>query len=144
MNLGERIKKARGKLNQVEFAAKIGISARSLGYYEKDAHVPDAATIKAICTVTGVSSDWLLFGDDLIPDDSDLAEIIKYDEINYKNQIKKLQDENRKLLHEKGELAIQLVEKAIDPERDFVVPVIGLAECSLSGWEQISKKGLHA
>lgn len=57
-----RLKKLRGERTREEFAALVGISARSLVNYESGARVPKADVIKLICTATKVSSDWLLFG----------------------------------------------------------------------------------
>ena len=144
MELNSRIKQARGSLNQADFAKKIGVSPRTLGHYESGTRVPDAKTIENICVQTGVTPNWLILGDDTDQQKSRSPEPVSKRIDLLKSQLESALADNSKLLKEKGELAIQLLEKAIDPERDFVVPVIGLAECSLPGWEQISKKGLHA
>ncbi len=44
-------------------------------------------------------------------------------------------NENEDLLAELNDLRGQLAEKSIDPERDFIVPVINLAESGIKGWK---------
>ncbi len=63
--LGERIKKARKdkKENQDAFSKKIGVSTRSLAYYEKDEKEPVASTLKNIADSTETSVGWLINGE---------------------------------------------------------------------------------
>lgn len=61
-SLGNRIRQLRGSRSQSTYAAQLGISKGALGCYERDANNPDASVLAVICTIEGVSADWLLFG----------------------------------------------------------------------------------
>ena len=56
----ERLKSLRGNMSQAEAAAKIGITAQTLGRYENEQRKPDSETILLICKHYGVSADYLL------------------------------------------------------------------------------------
>ena len=60
--LGKRIRKARGKVSQDDFSARIGISKGSLGFYERDENLPKVDVIIKICSETGVALEWLMTG----------------------------------------------------------------------------------
>ena len=60
--IGNRIKIARGKMAQVDFAEKCGISIRALQNYEQDISTPSGESLTKICTLSGLSADWLLTG----------------------------------------------------------------------------------
>ena len=56
----ERFAKLRGKRTQKEFADYLGIARPTVGFYENGDRIPDAAALKKICSVCGVTSDYLL------------------------------------------------------------------------------------
>ena len=47
-------------LNTTEFAEKIGLSRKNLGFYLNGDRIPDALTLRQICEKCSVSADWLL------------------------------------------------------------------------------------
>ena len=63
-NVGKRVKKLRNErnLSQTKFGKMIGISGQYLGMIEKGANNLSVDLIVKICDVTGVSSDYILFG----------------------------------------------------------------------------------
>ena len=60
--IGKRIAEYRRerKLTQEELANRIGISAQALSQYERGMRYPDIEILKSLCTVLGVSSDYLI------------------------------------------------------------------------------------
>ncbi len=62
MNASERLKIIRGDLTQAEFAAKLGIHKNTLGRYERGESEPDFSVCVNICSIFGVSPNWLLLG----------------------------------------------------------------------------------
>lgn len=63
--LAERLKAARVAWggSQREFAHALGLHENSVALYETGRQQPSAWTIYRVCVVTGVSADWLLFGE---------------------------------------------------------------------------------
>ena len=49
-----------------------------------------------------------------------------------------------RLKSENDELRGQLMEKAMEPERDLLVRVAGLAECGLKGWESLTTTTMYS
>lgn len=147
--IGARIKKARGDVSQRDFARKIGISSNTLGRYERGEIAPGSEAIALLCTKANIDPRWLLFGDQgdrTAPGEPEGAA----DPTDLQSEVSRLSKENRELMvdivtlvKEKNDLLGQLYEKAIDPERDFVMQVVGLAECSISGWYTFSNTTLH-
>ena len=103
-SFSERLRSLRGKTTQVVFGAQLGVSSRSLSRYENGVGAPDATAIAAICTITGVHCEWLLYGtgpkdaNDTVPESSPSS------------------------------LAVPQFFQRQE------VPLIGLASCGLSGW----------
>lgn len=67
MNTSERLKYVREKvpsedINQEEFAKIIGVHRNTVGRYERGETLPDLETCAKICTIFGVSPEWLLLG----------------------------------------------------------------------------------
>lgn len=52
----------RGSDSQDSFAALIGVSKGSLGFYERDKNLPNTDVVTKICSLKGISPSWLLFG----------------------------------------------------------------------------------
>lgn len=61
-SLGDRIRKLRSGVSQVEFAKKYGVSKNTLWSYENGSSEPKASFVMQLATDFGVSADWLLFG----------------------------------------------------------------------------------
>ncbi len=64
MSFGENLKKARkdAGLTQIELARRAGITERSIYNYEYNDRVPRISTVAKLAQILGVSSDWLLGG----------------------------------------------------------------------------------
>lgn len=65
-DLGRRLRAVREKLGdppREDFARLLGISAKTLGNYERGDNVPDAEALSAYREKTRVSINWLLTGD---------------------------------------------------------------------------------
>lgn len=60
--IGDRILRLRSSMPQKVFAKKIGINANTLRAYEKGRASPPAVVAAEICTIFGVSADWLILG----------------------------------------------------------------------------------
>lgn len=63
MELGERLKKARGTLSAPEFCRPLSLHKNTLYGYEKGTSVPDATFLADVCRHYGISPAWLLLGD---------------------------------------------------------------------------------
>lgn len=63
----ERVRKLRrdrfGKRGKSEFARRLGLSVSTYNYYEQD-RLPPVDVLAGMCEVTGVSLNWLIFGDE--------------------------------------------------------------------------------
>ena len=66
MTLGERIALARKQagLSQEQLGERLGVSRQAVSKWESDQNNPDVAYIAELCRLFGVSSDWLLLGDE--------------------------------------------------------------------------------
>lgn len=61
----DRFRKAReaANLDQAEMAAAIGVSKRSIGNYEAGRTQPGRPVLLSMALATGVSLEWLMYGD---------------------------------------------------------------------------------
>lgn len=66
MTLAERIAQARKQagLSQEQLGEKLGVSRQAVSKWESAQTNPDVAYLAQMCRVLGVSSDWLLFGEE--------------------------------------------------------------------------------
>lgn len=66
MSLGERVALARKQagLSQEQLGDKLGVSRQAISKWESDQTNPDVAYVAQMCRLLGVSSDWLLLGED--------------------------------------------------------------------------------
>jgi len=66
MTLGERIALARKQagLSQEQLGDKLEVSRQAVSKWESDQTNPDVAYVAQICRLLGVSSDWLLLGEE--------------------------------------------------------------------------------
>ena len=64
MTLGERITLARKQagLSQEQLGDKLGVSRQAVSKWESNQATPDVAYLAEMCRLFGVSSDWLLLG----------------------------------------------------------------------------------
>ncbi len=62
MPIGERIKelRKRAKINQEELGAKLEVTGAAVGSYERGKREPSIESIKKMCEIFNVSSDYLL------------------------------------------------------------------------------------
>ncbi|WP_051261728.1 helix-turn-helix domain-containing protein [Desulfovibrio inopinatus] len=119
MTIGQRFKEIRGKESQDAFAKRLGINKATLGFYERDERTPNAVVLANICSLSGVSSHWLLFGGGPMrrgdegealpattPEELRLDAITPSNEANggTQNEIHALQKENTELRRECSEL----------------------------------------
>lgn len=126
----------------------LGITQASVSKAGTKGRVP-AGWVVTISNKTGYSSDWLIYGEGP-KTRTEKGIAAPPDNKNTQKQLEKLQaeirglnTENKNLLRDINELTGKLYEKAIDPERDFVIPVVGLAECGMKGWNIQSITSLH-
>ena len=63
MDIGNRIRKIRGKTPRAVFAEELGIHPQTLYMYEKGKRVVDVDLIQQLCAKFNVSVEWLIFGD---------------------------------------------------------------------------------
>lgn len=59
----ERLKQVRGKLDQGEMSAQLGIHLTSYGRYERGERSPDLEFIEKVCRTFNVSPTWLILGE---------------------------------------------------------------------------------
>lgn len=66
MTLGERVALARKQagLSQEQLGDKLGVSRQAVSKWESDQTNPDVAYVAQMCRLLGVSSDWLLLGEE--------------------------------------------------------------------------------
>ncbi len=76
--LSDRLRKARmfAGYDQIEFAARVGISRATVGNYEQDRVEPKRVALIAWASVTGVPFEWLV-NDESPAADSDGAEVVR-------------------------------------------------------------------
>jgi len=60
--IGLRIKKVRGNVNQTEFAKMLGVHRSTLSRYERGEFEPNVDFLERICSIFGIDINWLLFG----------------------------------------------------------------------------------
>ena len=60
--LQERLRTVRGSMTQSEFASRLRTPLTTLGRYERGTNLPDLEFVINLCTIFGVSPEWLLFG----------------------------------------------------------------------------------
>jgi transcriptional regulator with XRE-family HTH domain len=63
MDIGERLKEARGELSQVEFARLIGVTKNTVGRYERGEREPDIEYLTKTYKTLNINPTWLLTGD---------------------------------------------------------------------------------
>ncbi|TAN61798.1 MAG: XRE family transcriptional regulator [Magnetospirillum sp.] len=65
---GDRIRRVRGALSQIEFAGRMGADKNTVGRYERGERTPDGDFLVRIRTEFGADITWLLTGEGLGPD----------------------------------------------------------------------------
>lgn len=64
MNIGDRIKRLRGKESQASFSKHVGIPKNTLGRYERNEIFPGGEAIAQLCTSLNIDANWLVLGKD--------------------------------------------------------------------------------
>lgn len=64
ITIGDRIKQLRGTENQDAFSERFSVSKATVLRYETGKTAPDIPFIRQLCQYYGVTSDWLIFGDE--------------------------------------------------------------------------------
>jgi transcriptional regulator with XRE-family HTH domain len=59
-NFSDRLESLRGNLTQKQMANKIGVPLNTYTNWVRNVNVPKSDQLEKICTVFGVSADWLL------------------------------------------------------------------------------------
>lgn len=111
-----RMKAACGAASDTELAVGLQISQASISKARTKDKIP-ADWFITMSVYHGASIDWLLYGGD---------------------------DGMAALKRDRDDLLGQLIEKTWDPDRDFIVQVVGLAEGSTKGWEKINRTPMYA
>lgn len=160
IELGNRLKIAREHLgkSQREMDSLLGLGSKSWQRNESGGHAPGSKVIAAL-VAQGFNANWLLSGEGPMlreepgdtPEDDvtaillDELKVIRQElkEVRAENkhqaqENRRLAQENRRLMHENDDLRGQLMEKNVDPERDFIVPVVNLQDADSSGWRRVS------
>lgn len=125
--VSERLKIVRGKMSQAEFAERLGIHKNTLGNYERGQSSPDFGLLLSVCTVFGVSPDWLLTGagpklrKDAVNEPADHTQTqegledlrrenreLRKDNRDLMSDNRELVKENRELMRENGDLRVEL------------------------------------
>ncbi len=66
MNVYKELRK-KLNLNQEELATKVGVTQTSVSRWEKDKSIPDYETLKKLSALFGVSIDYLLGNNEVVP-----------------------------------------------------------------------------
>lgn len=88
-----RLKQLREQLNlkQTEIAKELGFSRQAYGNYENGRRTPDANTLKHIAAYFNVSVDYLLGGQDVIPENKkipkDLRKILEEEAVTLNGRL---------------------------------------------------------
>jgi transcriptional regulator with XRE-family HTH domain len=67
LRLGDRLRQAResARLSQIQVKGYTGINNKTLSNYEKNVSSPDPYTLKTLADLYGVTTDWLISGEQL-------------------------------------------------------------------------------
>ena len=111
-----RLKQATGSHTHTELGACLKISQASVSKAIAKNEIPPAWLV-AIGSDFGASIDWLLYGEG---------------------------DSRAALKADRDDLLGQLIDKTWEPERDFLVQVVGLADSGIDGWELLERTRMYA
>lgn len=69
IEIGARLRSCRKSIrhSQEDVAAELGVSAKAISAWESGDRMPSAEGLRNLCVVYGVSSDFILFGLDMVP-----------------------------------------------------------------------------
>lgn len=77
-----RLRELQGDRSNVEFAAFLGMSRQTIGFYLNGDRIPDILALRQIAERCNVSSDWLLGLSDVKGTDSTLRQVCQYTGLN--------------------------------------------------------------
>ena len=146
-----RMQVACGVKTDLALAKLLEVSPQSISGWRKRGKIP-GRWLQYIVDNYKSSVDWILTGKEAKNGQNDDNAVGDRQEIGFlRQEISKLRDENRelraenkRLIHENNDLNGQILEVRADPERQLMVSVIGLAECSLKGWELLRNSVMSA
>jgi len=114
--LGQKIKKLRKRngLTQADLARELGVSGSAVGMYEQDRRTPDNETLLTICSIFGVSTDYMLGNKEGVTDVSVVLDdfnkkLTKYNALMFDGR--PLSDEERKQVFDTIEYVARLAER---------------------------------
>jgi hypothetical protein len=150
--LSERLKLVRKHLaeSQTGMDSLLNIGKKSWQRYESGGHTPGSQVVAALVE-QGFNANWVLSGDGPMlledakpaPEAENLPAVL--DELRtMRQELRELNAENKQLMHENNDLRGILMEKNIDPERDFTVSVVNFERENLSGWHRVVSTPMFA
>lgn len=77
-----RLRELQGDRSNVEFAAFLGMSRQTIGFYLNGDRIPDILALRQIAERCNVSSDWLLGLSDVKDPDGTLQQVCRYTGLN--------------------------------------------------------------
>lgn len=78
----DRLRQLCGDRSNIEFAAFLGMSRQTIGFYLNGDRIPDALTLTEIAKKCGISADWLLGLSDVKEPDGTLQQVCRYTGLN--------------------------------------------------------------
>ena len=98
INLGNNIRRVRGKRSQAEVAKTLAISVNTLSAYEKNRSLPSIEIFKKICQIFNLSADTLLEIEDISETPSNGGMMLGYKLANLREQLDLTQEKMAALL----------------------------------------------
>lgn len=71
MAIGKRIEELRGRLSQVDFAAKLGVDRKTIGTWERGERMPDTKALLGLWAEFDADPAWVLTGKGFAPTGND-------------------------------------------------------------------------
>jgi hypothetical protein len=150
--LSGRLKLVRKHLSksQTGMDSLLNIGKKSWQRYESGGHTPGSQVVAALVE-QGFNANWVLSGDGTMlledakpaPEAENLPGVL--DELrSMRQELRELHVENKQLMHENNDLRGILMEKNLDPERDFTVSVVNFEKENLSGWHRVVSTPMFA
>ena len=150
--LSGRLKLVRKHLSksQTGMDSLLNIGKKSWQRYETGGHTPGSQVVAALVE-QGFNANWVLSEDGPMlladakpaPDAENLPGVL--DELrSMRQELRELHAENKQLMHENNDLRGILMEKNLDPERDFTVSLVNFEKENLAGWHRVVSTPMFA
>lgn len=127
-SIGNRIKRLRQNKNltQLELANKIGITPKSISFYELDQREPGNDTLNKLSSVLNTTPEYIKFGISSTEQTNDIGTIFddilnlldEEDSIAFYGDITKLNDEQREILKSAIKHAIDMTSTMVNNEEN--------------------------